>query len=38
MAGPCEWNHLPGEIRDWQTVGALKRKLKIHLFIADYGF
>ena len=37
VAGPCEWNHLPGEIRDCQTLGAFKRKLKTHLFIAAYG-
>ena len=36
-AGPREWNRLPGEIRDCQTLGAFKRKLKTHLFRAAYG-
>ena len=37
VAGPREWNRLPGEIRDCQTLGAFKRKLKTHLFRAAYG-
>ena len=37
VAGPCEWNRLPGEIRDGQTLGAFKRKLKTHLFRVAYG-
>ena len=37
VEGPCEWNRLPGEIRDCQTLGAFKRKLKTHLFRAAYG-
>ena len=37
VAGPREWNRLPGEIRDCQTQGAFKRKLKTHLFRAAYG-
>ena len=37
IAGPREWNRLPGEIRDCQTLGAFKRKLKTHLFRAAYG-
>ena len=28
VVGPCEWNRLLGEIRDCQTLGAFKRKLK----------
>ena len=36
VAGPREWNRLPGEIRDCQTLGAIKRKLKTHLFRAAY--
>ena len=37
VAGPREWNRLPGEIRDCQTLDAFKRKLKTHLFRAAYG-
>ena len=37
VAGPRDWNRLPGEIRDCQTLGAFKRKLKTHLFRAAYG-
>ena len=37
VAGPREWNRLPGGIRDCQTLGAFKRKLKTHLFRAAYG-
>ena len=37
LVGPREWNRLPGEIRDCQTLGAFKRKLKTHLFRAAYG-
>ena len=37
VAGPREWNRLPGEIRDCQTLGAFKRMLKTHLFRAAYG-
>ena len=39
FAGPHEWNHLPGEIRDCQTLQEkeFKRKLKNHLFRAAYG-
>ena len=37
VAGPREWNCLPGEIRACQTLGAFKRKLKTHLFRAAYG-
>ena len=37
VVGPREWNRLPGEIRDCQTLGAFKRKLKTHLFRAANG-
>ena len=37
VVGPREWNSLPGEIKDCQTLGAFKRKLKTHLFRAVYG-
>ena len=37
VAGPRELNHLSGKIRECQTLGAFKRKLKIHLFRAVYG-
>ena len=37
VADSHEWNRLPGEIRDCQTLGAFKRKLKTHLFRAANG-
>ena len=36
VAGP-RVHRLPGEIRDCQTLGAFKRKLKTYLFRAAYG-
>ena len=37
VEGPREWNRLPGEIRDCQTLGVFNKKLKTHLFRAAYG-
>ena len=37
VVGPHEWEPSPWGIRDCQTLGAFKRKLKTHLFRAAYG-
>ena len=33
VAGPSEWNRLPGEIRDCQTLGAFKSLLSIYMTV-----